>query len=472
MRGNGCRLGCHFASALLALLACSRQQSASEQLSSTKASPPTPSPRSTDQDRHELPSYVVLPLGAGESIVVDGRLDEPAWQKTAPTREFVHPGTGAPLGPGAPLGGTVRVRYDDTALYLAFEARDRNVRGGFDASSVDPHLWTRDTVELMLDPDGDGDNRDYYEIQVNPQGLVFDSRFDDYNSPRVLPDGPFGHQDFDSHLQRAVTVLGTLDDPSDQDRGYIVEAALPWKSLTKAQQVPPKAGSEWRANFYVMKDNGGVSWSPILGQGNFHKASRFGRLRFGGEDNRQRITPTSDPSSPSGIYIPTDLDDSFRELDRMLTKELHKEFQAGGEADLAKYHFGLGQWMRNNWGFWRESRLAQSLRALGVQHPDDMSGIIITSYWRHLNGKSIDLKKQIAQSRLYWASATEPPDKRCPYDKTKMSVDMQLDDRTPEGLLTLRHVAHCPKGHTWISSLGKGWEKPTSSDLQRIKGKT
>jgi hypothetical protein len=36
----------------------------------------------------------------------------------------------------------------------------------------------------------------------------------------------------------------------------------------------------WRINFYAMKDNGGVAWSPILGQGNFHKASRFGRVTW------------------------------------------------------------------------------------------------------------------------------------------------------------------------------------------------
>ena len=26
-------------------------------------------------------------------------------------------------------------------------------------------------------------------------------------------------------------------------------------------------------NFYAMENNGGTAWSPILGQGNFHKAS-------------------------------------------------------------------------------------------------------------------------------------------------------------------------------------------------------
>jgi hypothetical protein len=254
----------------LAWVACSRQKS--DQV---------PAPSANPKDPQAPPSYVVLPLTVGQAIVIDGRLDEAVWSTTPKTREFVHPGTGQPMEPGASIGGTVRLRYDYEALYIAFEARDKDVRGGFPKDAIDPHLWTGDTVELMLDPDGDGDNRDYYELQISPQGLVFDSQFDDYNQPRVLPDGPFGHQDFDSRVRRAVTVQGSLDDDSNEDQGYIVEAALPWKSLTKARQVPPPTGAEWRANFYVMQNNGGVSWSPILGQGNFHKAARFGRLRFG-----------------------------------------------------------------------------------------------------------------------------------------------------------------------------------------------
>ena len=45
-------------------------------------------------------------------------------------------------------------------------------------------------------------------------------------------------------------------------------------------KLPPKPGEVWRINFYAMKNNGGVAWSPILGQGNFHKASRFGRVTW------------------------------------------------------------------------------------------------------------------------------------------------------------------------------------------------
>jgi hypothetical protein len=217
-------------------------------------------------------------LAPGDRVKLDGKLDEPFWHTTAQTQPFVHPGTGEALPESAPIGGTARLRYDADRLYVAILAKDIDVRGGFAKDSLDPHLWTRDTIELMLDPEGDGDNRDYYEIQVNPQGLVFDSHFDDYNRPRVLPDGPFGHEDWSAELDRGVTLQGTIDDASDVDEGYVVELALPFRSLSRIQ--PPREGTVWRANLYVMQDNGGVSWSPILGQGNFHKAARFGRLEF------------------------------------------------------------------------------------------------------------------------------------------------------------------------------------------------
>ena len=114
----------------------------------------------------------------------------------------------------------------------------KDIVGGFKKTDHDPHLWTKDTVEMMVDPDGDGDNKDYYEIQINPQNLVFDSQFDDYNQPKVEPDGPFGHQDWSANLKSAVTLDGTVDKSDDEDRGYTVEAFIPWKSFSKAKKLP------------------------------------------------------------------------------------------------------------------------------------------------------------------------------------------------------------------------------------------
>ncbi|HVY31821.1 MAG TPA: carbohydrate-binding family 9-like protein [Polyangiaceae bacterium] len=212
------------------------------------------------------------------AIRIDGKLDEPAWSHASLLGPLVNVATGEATT-SAEVTANVKLLYDQRALYVGFEVFDDDVRGGFDPHETDPHLWLKDTVEIMIDPDGDGDNKDYYEIQVNPQNLVFDSVFDAYNLPHVEPHGPFGHQEWSAGLQSAVEVKGTLDDQRE-DEGYVVELALPWASLTRAQHAPPRAIDTWRMNFYAMQNNGGAAWSPILGQGNFHKASRFGRVHF------------------------------------------------------------------------------------------------------------------------------------------------------------------------------------------------
>lgn len=224
-------------------------------------------------------------LAPGVAIQIDGRLDEPAWRAAARTGPFVNVSTGR-QDRSQPVQGEARLLWDDTFLYVGFDVSDRTITGGFPQGATDPHLWERDTVEVMIDPDGDGDNKDYYEIQINPQNLVFDSQFDDYNAPRGGASGPFGHEAWSAGLTSAVELRGTIDNDSDQDRGYVVEAKIPWASFTKAKSAPPSPGDTWRMNFYAMQNNGGVAWSPILGEGNFHRARRFGRVRFlgsGGE---------------------------------------------------------------------------------------------------------------------------------------------------------------------------------------------
>lgn len=225
------------------------------------------------------------PSAPPEKIVIDGKADEKAWQTAPWTGLFVDVGTGGPHH-GAPTRGSAKLLWDDQNLYVFFQVKDKIPHGGFtDPKSQEdswtttgqPMLWTKDTVEIMLDPDGDGDNIDYYELQVNPQNKVFHTQYDGYNTPKKDPRGPFGHEDWDPKLKSAVFIHGELDKASE-DAGYDVEIAIPWASFTKAKQVPPKHGDTWRMNFYAMENNGGCSWSPILGQGNFHKASRFGRV--------------------------------------------------------------------------------------------------------------------------------------------------------------------------------------------------
>lgn len=235
-------------------------------------------------------------LDKGTTITVDGKLSEPAWETATKTGGFVNAGTGKP-DPTQQIQGSARLLWDQKALYVAFEVVDKDIVGGFAKTDVDPHLWTKDTVEIMVDPDGDGDNKDYYEIQVSPQNFVFDSRFDAYNLPKGGPEGPFGNQDWSAKLKSAVVIDGSLDKAGDEDKGYVVELAIPWTSFDKAKRTPPELGDTWRMNFYAMQNNGGVAWSPIMGKGNFHKASQFGRVLFA---EKGWAPPAPPPPPPPG----------------------------------------------------------------------------------------------------------------------------------------------------------------------------
>jgi hypothetical protein len=237
----------------------------------------------------ELPTLTVNKLPKGETITVDGKGDDKAWALAAQTGAFIDVSSGKP-NTTFPVNAEAKLLWDDANMYVLFDVKDADVTGFFtDAKSQagswtttgQPKLWTKDTVELMIDPDGDGDNKDYYELQINPQNKVFHSQFDTKNAPAGGDNGPFGHEDWDPKLKSAVVVRGTVDKKDDKDDGYTVEVAIPWTAFAKgAKQLPPKSGDSWRINLYAMQENSGVAWSAILGLGNFHTAPRFGKVTW------------------------------------------------------------------------------------------------------------------------------------------------------------------------------------------------
>jgi hypothetical protein len=113
--------------------------------------------------------------------------------------------------------------------------------------------------------------------------------------------------------------------------------------------------------------------------------------------------PRADPTGPTGYYVPRDLDDALEELGRIMGEDGRRDVTAADESSMVRYHFGLGLWMRNNWGLWAGSRLAESMDRLGFHHPDDMSAVILDSYWRKLHGKPLDLEGRAKYYADYWA---------------------------------------------------------------------
>jgi len=93
-------------------------------------------------------------------------------------------------------------------------------------------------------------------------------------------------------------------------------------------------------------------------------------------------------------------------LDRHLMPQLKDEIQRPQGA--VSMHFGLGMWVRNQWGLWDEDApLNQDMQRLGFTHADDMSAVIFDGYSARLRGESFDLAAQVARYRAYWQSAEQ-----------------------------------------------------------------
>lgn len=84
-------------------------------------------------------------------------------------------------------------------------------------------------------------------------------------------------------------------------------------------------------------------------------------------------------------YIPRDLEEAVLALDKLISEEEKYELCKMGEDEfLAATHLGIGMYLRNEWGLWKNSELRKYFRRRGIFHPDDMSGEILKSYYKFL----------------------------------------------------------------------------------------
>ena len=194
---------------------------------------------------------------ATDPVVINGRLDDAAWEQAPWTEDFqdIRGGT----APRPRSGTRAKMLWDNQYLYIA-------------AVLEDPHVWATLTehdqivfhdndFEIFIDPDGD--RREYYEIEVNAVNTIFDL----FLVRMYIDGGPALHAWDCKGLRSAVHVDGTLNDPSDSDRGWSVELAIPWTTLGEAahRPAPPRVGDTWRMNFSR------VEWQTRVVDGRYQK---------------------------------------------------------------------------------------------------------------------------------------------------------------------------------------------------------
>lgn len=110
------------------------------------------------------------------------------------------------------------------------------------------------------------------------------------------------------------------------------------------------------------------------------------------QENKARFTT----DTLRGVYIPKDIEDCFIQINGFWNDSVKTKVKQWTEDEFSgRVHLGFGMWLRNNWQLWAGSRLSKYFNEKDIHHPDNMSGIILTSYHRHLNATDIILEEQI-----------------------------------------------------------------------------
>lgn len=233
--------------------------------------------------------YVVTHVS--KAPVIDGDLNDAAWQQAKWTNDFVD--IEGDLKPKPIYKTNVKMLWDDSCLYVAAQIKDPQVWATL--KHHDDVVYLDNDFELFIDPGATTHN--YYEIEVNPLNTIFDLFL---NKPYRNRGGALIGWDANG-LRSAVKIQGTLNNTTDTDEGWTVEIAIPFRSITMGFNAQkPKDGSVYRINFsrveydtkivdgrnVKLKDSTGRTlpehnwvWSS-QGEINMHSPEHWGYLLF------------------------------------------------------------------------------------------------------------------------------------------------------------------------------------------------
>lgn len=190
--------------------------------------------------------------------MIDGKMDDSAWNAAPWTADFVD--IEGDRKPRPRFRTRAKMLWDDKCFYVAAELEEPHVWATL--KKHDSVIFRDNDFEVFIDPDGD--NQNYYEIEINAIGTEWDLRL-----PKAYRDGGPAVNSWEiPGLLKATYVEGTLGDGRDKDGGWTVELAFPWKSLAKyaGRPAPPKPGDQWRINFSR------VEWTTSFINGRYAKA--------------------------------------------------------------------------------------------------------------------------------------------------------------------------------------------------------
>ncbi len=166
--------------------------------------------------------------------------------------------------------------YSDTGVYVLFDGTDETLTATLQKDFED--LWNEDVYECFFWTSEK--HTVYFEYEISPLG---------YELPILVPnlDGRFlgwrpWHYDGKRKIQKKVSATGGRNESMATVSGWRAEVFIPYELLKPLHNVPPKPGTEWRANFYRVdyddKQVTGWDWARV--GGSFHQFKKFGTLIF------------------------------------------------------------------------------------------------------------------------------------------------------------------------------------------------
>jgi len=205
------------------------------------------------------------------AVKIDGALSEPEWKNA---QKFTFK-AGDPS-----FDVTALVLWDEAYFYFACTMPDPTVEGKH-KSGIQP-VWEDNGIEFYLETDQakfEGRSDKSFQLLFSAAGA--------YNDTSGKGQGGNGDYDFawDSRIEYAVALEPgtTLNNDNDQDKGWRVEARLPWSDMNVNGRTLRNMAMGWNV-LYVNRDGGtstAFSWSPdVTGFANNHIASNWGKITF------------------------------------------------------------------------------------------------------------------------------------------------------------------------------------------------
>ena len=116
------------------------------------------------------------------------------------------------------------------------------------------------------------------------------------------------------------------------------------------------------------------------------------------------------------IKSPKTLEQAIEQLDLLFPDSSKQQIIELTEKEfLNRTHFSTGMWIRNDWLYKRflgfnlgDSDLRKNLISKGLFTNDDMSAVILTSFYRHIKKEDLNVEQQIRDIHQYYKNMNDP----------------------------------------------------------------